>query len=140
MNTQPTPFTLHSRLEADSVFIGQLPLCQLRLINDSRYPWLLLVPALPELVEITDLSAEDYQLLWQEVRQVSEGLQSWCQPDKLNVATLGNLVPQLHLHVIARFKTDAIWPGPVWGQGEAVAYTEKELDSLVAELRELFFQ
>jgi diadenosine tetraphosphate (Ap4A) HIT family hydrolase len=133
-------FALHSRLEADSIFLGQLPLCQLRLINDSRYPWLLLVPAQPYLVEITDLSAEDYQQLWQEVRQVSEGLQIWCQPDKLNVATLGNLVPQLHLHVIARFKTDATWPGPVWGQGEAVAYTEKELDSLVAELRELFFQ
>jgi diadenosine tetraphosphate (Ap4A) HIT family hydrolase len=133
-------FALHSRLEADSIFLGQLPLCQLRLINDSRYPWLLLVPAQPYLVEITDLSAEDYQQLWQEVRQVSEGLQIWCQPDKLNVAILGNLVPQLHLHVIARFKTDATWPGPVWGQGEAVAYTEKELDSLVAELRELFFQ
>ncbi|SFC37417.1 Diadenosine tetraphosphate (Ap4A) hydrolase [Marinospirillum celere] len=134
------PFTLHPRLEADSIFVGQLRLCQLRLINDSRYPWLLLVPAHPDLVEITDLEPEDYQQLWEEVRLVSKGLQSWCQPDKLNVATLGNLVPQLHLHVIARFKTDATWPGPVWGQGEAVAYTEKELDSLVAELRELFFQ
>ena len=133
------PFTLHSRLEADSIFLGQLPLCQLRLINDSRYPWLLLVPTLPGLVEITDLSAEVYQQLWQEVRQVSEGLQSFFQPDKLNVATLGNLVPQLHLHVIARFKTDATWPGPVWGQGEAVAYTQEELESLLPELRGVFF-
>ncbi|MDR9468855.1 HIT domain-containing protein, partial [Marinospirillum sp.] len=95
------PFTLHPRLEADSIFLGQLPLCQLRLINDSRYPWLLLVPAQADRVEITDLSAEDYQQLWQEVHQVSEHLQSFFQPDKLNVATLGNLVPQLHLHVIA---------------------------------------
>ncbi|WP_404420080.1 HIT domain-containing protein [Marinospirillum sp.] len=133
-------FTLHPRLEADSIFLGQLPLCQLRLINDSRYPWLLLVPAQADRVEITDLSAEDYQQLWSEVRQVSEGLQSLFQPDKLNVATLGNLVPQLHLHVIARFKTDATWPGPVWGQGEAVAYTQDELKSLLPELRGLFFQ
>jgi len=133
-------FTLHPRLEADSLLVGQLPLCQLRLINDSRYPWLLLVPTLPDLVEITDLSPEDYQQLWQEVRQVSDGLQVFFQPDKLNVATLGNLVPQLHLHVIARFKTDATWPGPVWGQGEAVAYTQDDLANLLPELRRLFLQ
>lgn len=130
-------FTLHPRLEADSLLVGQLPLCQLRLINDSRYPWLLLVPALPNLVEITDLSAEDYQQLWHEVHHVSAGLQNWCQPDKLNVATLGNLVPQLHLHVIARFKTDATWPGPVWGQGPAVAYSPQELERLLPQLRQL---
>ncbi|WP_114417333.1 HIT domain-containing protein [Marinospirillum perlucidum] len=113
-------FRLHPRLEADSFLIGRLPLSELRMINDQRYPWLLLVPALPDLVEITDLSDENYQQLWEEVRLVSKALQELFEPDKLNVATLGNLVPQLHLHVIARFKNDAAWPGPVWGQGEAL--------------------
>lgn len=129
-------FELHPRLAADSLFVASLPLCQLRLINDCRYPWLLLVPQRDAVREITQLNEQDYQQLWQEVRQTSVLLQNLKQPEKLNIATLGNLVPQLHLHVIGRFSTDPAWPGPVWGQGTAEPYTPAQAEILITALKQ----
>lgn len=128
-------FQLHPRLAADSLHLGDLSLCQLRLMNDSRFFWLLLIPRLPDAVEITDLSKQDYLQLWQEVRQLSEIIKPLLQADKLNVATLGNMVPQLHLHLIARFKTDAAWPNPIWGAGTATAYQTEPLEQRIQQLK-----
>lgn len=128
-------FQLNPRLAADSVHLGDLPLCQLRLMNDSRFFWLLLIPRLPDAMEITDLNKTDYQQLWQEVRHLSEIIKPLLQADKLNVATLGNQVPQLHLHLIARFKTDAAWPNPVWGSGTAVPYSSEQLQQRSSQLK-----
>lgn len=129
-------FELHERLAADSLHLGDLPLCQLRLINDSRFYWLLLVPRLEGATEITDLNSGEYLQLWQEVLWLSEIIKPLKQADKLNVATLGNLVPQLHLHLIARFKDDAAWPAPVWGRGEAIPWETAARQALIEELKE----
>lgn len=129
-------FELHERLAADSIHLGDLPLCQLRLINDSRFYWLLLVPRLEGATEITDLNSGEYLQLWQEVLWLSEIIKPLKQADKLNVATLGNLVPQLHLHLIARFKDDAAWPAPVWGRGEALPWEAEARQALIEELKE----
>lgn len=128
-------FQLHSCLAEDSLHLGDLPLCQLRLINDQRFFWLLLIPRLPDAVEITDLNTTDYQQLWLEIRDLSEIIKPLLQADKLNVATLGNRVPQLHLHLIARFKTDAAWPNPVWGSGTAIPYSNEQLQQRINQLK-----
>jgi diadenosine tetraphosphate (Ap4A) HIT family hydrolase len=128
-------FALHPRLAADSVEVGEAPLSQLRLFDDRRFPWLLLVPALPELREIHELSAADRGQLIEEVAAVSRVLVELVSPTKVNVGALGNLVPQLHVHVVARFEGDAAWPVPVWGSGERVPYAEAERERFVATLR-----
>lgn len=128
-------FQLNPRLAADSMHLGDLPLCQLRLMNDSRFFWLLLIPRLSDAVEITDLNKTDYQQLWQEVRHLSEIIKPLLQADKLNIATLGNMVPQLHLHLIARFKTDAVWPNPAWGSGTAAPYSTEQLQQCSNQLK-----
>lgn len=119
-------FNLHSQLEADSIAVGDLPLCRVLLMNDSRFRWLILVPRRDKMQEIYQLSMIDQQLFWQESALVAEKLMQLTQADKMNIAALGNKVPQLHVHHIARFKTDAAWPAPVWGYGESVPYTEKQ--------------
>ena len=115
-------FALHSRLAADTIPIGDLPLCSVLLIDDSRYPWLILVPRRPDLREIVDLAAEDRAALIEEVAAASRALRAVTGAEKLNVAAIGNVVAQLHVHVVARFKADAAWPEPVWGRGSAVRY------------------
>ncbi len=110
-------FTLHPQIDKDSDFILDLPLSQVRLINNARFPWVLLIPRQDDIKETIDLSEEDQQQLMREIAQVSKAMQSPYSPDKLNVAALGNMVPQLHVHVIARFETDDAWPGPIWGTG-----------------------
>ena len=131
-------FTLDARLARDSVLLVQWPLCSVRLMNDSRYPWLVLVPQQPKCVEVYDLVEADQARLWQEATEAGRRLMHDRGADKLNLATLGNVVPQLHLHVIARCKGDFAWPGPVWGVGEAVPYPDDELalqvDALQAAL------
>ena len=135
MTFEPRPaFELHPQLAKDSLHLADFELCQLRLINDQRFYWLLLVPKVANASEITDLSAKDYQQLWQEVHFLSSVVKPLKKATKLNVATLGNMVPQLHLHLIARFTSDAAWPNPVWGKGGAEAYTLEGVQSLVAEL------
>lgn len=123
-------FELHPQLAKDSVWLADWPLCQLRLINDKNYPWFLLVPRRQGARDIIDLSAEDQLQLWQESSKLSLLLRSEFQPDKLNVAALGNMVPQLHLHHIARFSADPAWPAPVWGKCMAVPYSEAELATI----------
>lgn len=91
-------------------------------MNDRRYPWVILVPAVPDISEIHQLDADQRHHLMEEVVAVSQALTDLFQPDKINVGALGNLVPQLHIHVIARFRSDSTWPDPVWGRGSAEAY------------------
>ena len=108
-------FKLDQTLEKDSVFITELKLCQVRLIDNADFPWLLLVPQLHNLIEITDLSDEEYYLLNAEIKIVAKALQHELTPDKLNIATIGNVVSQLHFHIIARYNNDKLFPKPVWG-------------------------
>src|SRR5216684_2483446 len=115
-------FTLDPRLEAESFPLGRLELCEARLFNDARFPWLILVPAHAGLVEIIDLDAAGQQRLMREVALAAAALRTATRCHKLNVAALGNQVRQLHVHVIARFETDPAWPNPVWGRGARVPY------------------
>jgi diadenosine tetraphosphate (Ap4A) HIT family hydrolase len=115
-------FTLDLQLDADTIPIGRLALSRILLMNDARYPWLILVPEWPDLAEIIDLSEADRLTLMREIAAASEALKALYGPDKLNVGALGNRVRQLHVHVLARFQSDAAWPGPVWGVGQAQPY------------------
>ncbi len=108
-------FQLNQTLKNDSIFIMELKLCQVRLINNANFPWLILIPQIFNLVEITDLSNAEYDLLNAEIKLVSRALQNALNPDKLNIATIGNVVSQLHFHIIARYKNDHLFPKPVWG-------------------------
>ncbi|GJE11345.1 MULTISPECIES: HIT domain-containing protein [Methylobacterium] len=108
-------FTLDPRLAADTVEVGDLALCRVLLMDDARFPWLILVPRRPEVSEITDLSEADAAALWQEMQLATRVMQALAKPDKVNVAALGNVVAQLHVHVVGRFRSDPAWPGPVWG-------------------------
>jgi len=120
-------FELHPRLKADTVKIADLPLCQVLLMKDARYPWLILVPRKAELTEIHDLSIRARTELMEEITQCSRIIQALHSPDKINIGALGNLVPQLHIHVVGRRTDDPAWPGPVWGVGEALAYDHDTL-------------
>ena len=105
------------------------------MMDDSRYPWLILVPRLANVREWLDLSSRDQALLLAEQLQVSRCLQTLVSPDKLNIATLGNVVPQLHVHIVARFESDFVWPAPVWGRGESVRYSTDEKATLLDRYR-----
>jgi diadenosine tetraphosphate (Ap4A) HIT family hydrolase len=129
-------FVLDTRLAADSHLIGDLPLSQLRLFDDARFPWFVLVPRIAGARELIDLDEGDQRTLLAEINRLGRLLESELRPDKLNVAALGNVVPQLHVHVIARFTSDAAWPHPVWGRGERVAYSASERDARIATLRD----
>jgi diadenosine tetraphosphate (Ap4A) HIT family hydrolase len=120
-------FALHPRLAADCFVLGEMPLSRLLLSKDSRFPWCILVPRRDGLRELHDLSAAEGALLFAEIDRVSRALIATCGAHKLNVGALGNLVPQLHIHVIARQPDDAAWPGPVWGTGPAEPYAEPEM-------------
>ncbi|MDA0999355.1 MAG: HIT family protein [bacterium] len=128
-------FELHPRLAQDTEFIAALPLSHLLLMRDARYPWLILVPARQGLKEVHDLAEEERARLIEEIADVSKLLERLFAPDKINIGALGNLVPQLHIHVIARRAGDAAWPGPVWGQGEPVPYVPEELEKIREALR-----
>lgn len=129
-------FELHPRLASDTLNVCSLRLSQVLLMNDARYPWIILVPARPELVELHDLDADDYRLLNGEIREVSQRVAALFKAHKMNVAALGNMVPQLHVHLIARQPDDAAWPAPVWGNGDAVAYEEDAATARVNQIRE----
>lgn len=129
-------FVLHERLAADTVALDDWPLCRVLLMNDANYPWLILVPRRPDLKEIHDLGKDDRAQLTEEICRASLALLSRFTPDKINVGALGNLVPQLHVHVIARFTTDPAWPGPVWGKQPPVPYELAALQERVAALKE----
>ena len=130
-----SPWTLHPRLEGDTCTVGDLPLSRLLLANDANYPWLLLVPRRSVASEIIDLSGSDQVELTAEIAAVSRALKAVTPCDKLNVAALGNMVPQLHVHVIARRRGDPAWPKPVWGAVPARDYDPAARERLVAALR-----
>jgi len=130
-------FELDSRLMADTIALGDFPLCRLLLMNDSQYPWLILVPRRAGVTELYHLPANEQQQLMHEVSELAETLADLFQASKMNVATLGNMVPQLHMHVIARQASDPAWPGPVWGQHPAVPYTPEQLDRVRTKLEVL---
>ncbi|WP_282607256.1 HIT domain-containing protein [Pelagibius sp. Alg239-R121] len=125
-------FELHPRLVADTFTIAQWPLCEVLLSNDANYPWLILVPRKPGLKDYDDLSPADMARIGEEIRVASQALRSLYQPDKLNVAALGNQVPQLHIHVIARFHSDVAWPNPIWGVVPAKPYSGIDDERVVA--------
>jgi diadenosine tetraphosphate (Ap4A) HIT family hydrolase len=127
-------FTLHPTLARDTVEVARLPLCRALLMNDRRFPWLILVPERESVREIHELSPADRAVLIEEIARASEALARLFHPDKLNVGALGNIVPQLHAHVVARAADDPAWPGPVWGSGAAVPYGEGELEEVRARL------
>ena len=128
-------FAIDPRLAADTHAIGALPFSELLLMDDARFPWVILVPRIAGARELIDLDEGDQRLLLGEIDHVARALETLLHPDKLNIAALGNVVPQLHVHVIARFTSDAAWPNPVWGRGERVAYGERERAARIAELR-----
>ena len=111
---------LHPRLAADTGALGETELCWLRWMRDARFPWLIVVPKRDGLREWHHLPAADQQRLLSTVNHLAGELESVTGADKINLGALGNLVPQLHVHIIARFRDDPCWPGPVWGQGEPV--------------------
>lgn len=128
-------FTLHPRLEADTIFIGELGLSRVLLMNDARFPWLILVPRRADLREMSDLAADDQATLMGEINSVSHVLQRLIHPHKLNVAAIGNIVAQLHIHIVARFEDDAAWPAPVWGHGLREPYDEDESSGFIGLLQ-----
>ena len=128
-------FNLDSRLANDTLLVGDFKLCRLLLMNDRQYPWFILVPRREEVSELFQLDRADQQLLWQETTALAEVLKDTYSADKMNVATLGNMVSQLHMHVIVRRKGDAAWPAPVWGQHPAVAYVAGEVTAIREKLR-----
>ncbi|MEZ2130131.1 MULTISPECIES: HIT family protein [unclassified Sinorhizobium] len=129
-------FVLDDRLANDSVSVAIIGLCDLRLMKDRRWPWLLLVPRRPGIAEIFELTPLDQVLLTFETNLVAAALKSVTGAVKINVAAIGNMVRQLHVHVIARFEGDPNWPGPVWGHGKAVPYSDEDLNTFIAQLRE----
>ena len=130
-----SPWSLHPRLAADTVPVGDLALARVLLANDANYPWLILVPRRGGLVELIDLEETAQVQLLSEIAAAARALKAITECDKLNVAALGNQVPQLHVHVIARRHSDAAWPKPVWGAAPAIAYNETSRQGLLAALR-----
>jgi diadenosine tetraphosphate (Ap4A) HIT family hydrolase len=127
---------LHPQLARDCERVGRFPLCRLLLMRDANYPWLILVPDRDGVGEIVELAGPDREQLLRESCAVSEMLVERFRPDKLNLAALGNLVPQLHLHHVVRYRHDPAWPAPVWGRLPAKPYTPDALARRLGELRE----
>ena len=127
---------LHPQLADDTHPLAQFGLCEVRLMDDANHPWLILVPRVENAVEVIDLDASQQAQLMQEIDRASRALQIAVKPHKLNVAALGNVVPQLHVHVIARFHDDIAWPRPVWGMATAQPYSPELLIARVEVLRD----
>lgn len=130
-------FKLHKQLQADTYEILGLNLCKVLLMNNSLFPWVILVPQRDGLREIIDLSAEEQILLMKEIAEISKAMKKIFSPDKLNIAALGNVVEQLHIHVMARYKNDKAWPKPVFGC-EVEKYGLKDVENLRIKFREYF--
>jgi diadenosine tetraphosphate (Ap4A) HIT family hydrolase len=138
MGLAAMPFALHPRLAQDTVEVARLSLCRVLVMKDRRFPWLVLVPERESVREIHELAPADRAALVEEIARTGEVLTLLFKPDKLNVGALGNLVPQLHVHVVARRATDPAWPGPVWGYGAAVPYEAGELEEIRERLSGAF--
>lgn len=131
-------FTLHPQLAADCHPVSQIEDILVYLLDDARYPWLVLVPACEGVAEWVDLPPALQDDLHRLTMRCSRDLQELFAPDKINIGALGNLVPQLHVHVVARFKNDPAWPGPVWGHSPAAPYGKVALEKRMFELRAIF--
>lgn len=131
-------FELHPQLVADSIVLGDFPVSRLLLLNDANYPWFVLVPRRADATEIYHLSDEDQCILMKESSFLASNLADTFAAKKMNVASLGNMVPQLHIHHIVRYESDAAWPAPVWGKVPAKPYTDEEIDGVRAKLEVLF--
>jgi diadenosine tetraphosphate (Ap4A) HIT family hydrolase len=130
-------FVLDQRLLQDTVPVGDFPLSRLLLSNDSQYPWFILVPRRADISEVFQLSEADQAQLWSETNSLSQTLLRLFNADKMNVAALGNVVSQLHMHVIVRHKTDVAWPAPVWGKHPAVPYSADQSAAIIARLKDV---
>lgn len=128
-------FELDPRLAADSAFVADGPLSQVRLMDDTRFPWLLLVPRVAGVTEWIDLDGNQQRLLLAELNRASQLLRAVPGVEKLNIGALGNIVPQLHVHLVGRHSGDAAWPGPVWGSGSAQRHTPDALAAAAAQWR-----
>tara|TARA_Y100000991_G_scaffold204448_1_gene179967 strand:- start:117 stop:521 length:405 start_codon:yes stop_codon:yes gene_type:complete len=128
------PFQLHPQLEADTHLICRTENCQILLMDDARFPWIVLVPEVADIRELYELKERQQQQAYQSILRISKSLAEYSNADKMNVAALGNQVPQLHIHIIARYETDAAWPGPVWGVGQAEPYRPDQLQQRLSDL------
>ena len=135
MTSEESAWSLHTRLKEDTIDIGDLPLCRVLVIKDAHYPWLLLVPRRPETIEIIDLNEVEQAQLMAEISRVGRALKETTKCEKLNIAALGNVVPQLHVHIIARRSSDAAWPRPVWGVMPPLAHDAEEVQRFISALR-----
>ncbi|MEC4749527.1 HIT domain-containing protein [Methylomicrobium sp. Wu6] len=131
-------FTLHPRLSEDCITLGRFGLCRLLLMNDSHYPWFILVPEKSDLTEIYQLSKLDRMRITEESSFLTENLADLYRADKMNIAAIGNLVPQLHIHHIVRYKNDAAWPAPVWGRFDRTPYTEDRIAAITDQMHYRF--
>jgi diadenosine tetraphosphate (Ap4A) HIT family hydrolase len=128
-------FQLHERLAADTLEVTRWPLSRVLLMKDRNFPWLILVPARAGLRNLHDLAPPDQATAMEEISRASRALEALYHPDKINVGAIGNMVPQLHIHVVGRFQTDAAWPKPPWGTLPPLPYDDAALASTVARLR-----
>ncbi len=133
---QPSEWELHPQLAQDTFLVGDLALSQVLASRDAGYPWLILVPRRVEVNEIIDLSPADQAVLMAEIAKVSVALKALTKCDKLNVANIGNMVPQLHVHIVARKRGDAAWPKPVWGAAPAQIYPSRVLEKFADDMRD----
>jgi diadenosine tetraphosphate (Ap4A) HIT family hydrolase len=131
-------FRLDKRLQGDTLYLGRFPLCQALMMNDSRYPWVILVPCRNDIREYYHLSQQERAQLMEESAWVAEKMSDFFEAKSMNVAALGNVVAQLHVHHIARYDNDPAWPGPVWGHSPAVPFSEAEKAERVEALQDLF--
>ena len=137
--TSGQSFELHAQLDADCETLGDLPLCRVLLMRDARFPWLILVPRVAGLRDFHELAQEHRPNLFDEIEKASLALKTYADASKINVAALGNMVPQLHVHVIARREDDAGWPGPVWSAGPAHPLEGEALSECAQRLKGTLF-
>lgn len=130
-------FQLHPRLQQDCLLVGHFALSKILMMNDSQYPWFVLVPQRSDIMEVYQLAEADRQQLISESCLLAEKLVQIYQPDKLNIAAIGNLVPQLHVHHVVRYLTDKAWPAPIWGKFDPVPYQKQDAQREIARLREI---
>ncbi len=130
-------FELDEQIRNDTIPVCELSLCTVVLHKDANYPWLLLIPMRNSIREIHELSDEQQLQLMREISQVAKALQSHCNADKMNVAALGNMVPQLHIHIVARYFSDKAWPGPIWGAAKSTSYEPDQGQVLASQLAKL---
>ena len=129
------PFTIDTKLAADTIDLGSLSFCEVLLMNDSRFPWIILVPKIPNLQDFHEIPSKFRDVLFQEIETVSTVIQKLWQVDKMNVAALGNQVSQLHIHVIGRRRIDEAWPNPVWGHGTPRPYVASDLSDVIQSVK-----